>query len=658
MNEYFLPGSVPATNAPGSSATIRAEFASVAAAFDKLPVMAGNANEFVLINPTGTGLMTSGFMATDLVTLAGAQPLTNKTLSWAGNTWVGFGTAATKVAGTGPGQVLLLAEDNKLPAMDGSNLTDLNVEALGVVPVSHGGTGADTIEAAKSALGVDLKADANNAVLSGAPVCPTPTEGDSSAKIANTFFVNQAVAIAGGLTPSNNVPVMNGVGAPGVAIQASRSDHVHPSDTTRAPLVSPAFTGNPTAPTPALGDSDTSIATTAFVAAAVAAGGGVSLSSTTPVMDGVAAAGVAIAAARGDHAHPTDTSRAPTSAGTAAGTSFTPAGAIAATNVQAALAELDTEKAPLASPAFTGNPTAPTPLTTDNDTSIATTAYVQAVVAAQPAGMSPSNDVPLIDGVASAGNSVTGARSNHVHPTDTSRASATTLTSHTGNTSNPHSTTKAQIGLGNVDDTSDAVKNAAVVTLTNKTLDALNCKWGAVTGLLKATAGVLSAATAGTDYLAPGGSLGTPSGGNLANCTFPTLNQNTNGTAGNLSGTPTLPNGTAAVTQTAGDNTTKLATTAYVATAVASGGGVTSVNGAAGSISAAQIAAAATAGYGYTPASSALPVLSNAITGISNAVDGQSATGVPGSDVCLVTRANGTTFYVQTNILTNDGAVG
>lgn len=44
----------------------------------------------------------------------------------------------------------------------------------------------------------------------------------------------------------------------------------------------------------------------------------------------------------------------------------------------------------------------------------------------------------------------------------------------------------------------------------------------------------------------------------------PTLNQNTTGTAANLSGTPTVPNGTAATTQSPGDNTTKLATTAYV----------------------------------------------------------------------------------------------
>jgi hypothetical protein len=72
-----------------------------------------------------------------------------------------------------------------------------------------------------------------------------------------------------------------------------------------APLDSPHFVGNPTAPTPSPGDNDTSLATTAFVTASVAG------------------------------------------------------------------------LAPLNSPAFTGNPVAPTPAGGDNDTSIATTAWVQ-----------------------------------------------------------------------------------------------------------------------------------------------------------------------------------------------------------------------------------------------------------------------------------------
>ena len=46
-----------------------------------------------------------------------------------------------------------------------------------------------------------------------------------------------------------------------------------------------------------------------------------------------------------------------------------PAGGIASINVQGALYELDNEKANLASPNFTGAPTAPTPPVNDNDTS-------------------------------------------------------------------------------------------------------------------------------------------------------------------------------------------------------------------------------------------------------------------------------------------------
>jgi len=49
------------------------------------------------------------------------------------------------------------------------------------------------------------------------------------------------------------------------------------------------------------------------------------------------------------------------------------------------------------------------------------------------------------------------------------KADASALTAHTGNTSNPHSVTKAQIGLGNVDNTSDA--NKPISTATQTALD-------------------------------------------------------------------------------------------------------------------------------------------------------------------------------------------
>ena len=84
--------------------------------------------------------------------------------------------------------------------------------------------------------------------------------------------------------------------------------------------------------------------------------------------------------------------------------------------------------------------------------------------------------------------------------------------------------------------------------------------------------------------------LGTPSSGDLANCTFPTLNQDTTGNAATatkiasitnsnivqLTDTQTLTNKTLtdceANTQTVGDNTTKVATTAFVQANSGSGG--------------------------------------------------------------------------------------
>lgn len=59
----------------------------------------------------------------------------------------------------------------------------------------------------------------------------------------------------------------------------------------------------------------------------------------------------------------------------------TPAGGIAATTAQAAINELDTEKAPIVSPTFTGTPAAPTAAQGTNTTQLASTAFVQTEVA-------------------------------------------------------------------------------------------------------------------------------------------------------------------------------------------------------------------------------------------------------------------------------------
>jgi hypothetical protein len=105
---------------------------------------------------------------------------------------------------------------------------------------------------------------------------------------------------------------------------------------TPAPIDSPTFTGDPKAPTPSTGDNDTSIATTAFVK-----GQNYITALTAPVTS-----------------------------------VFTRTGAVAAISGDYSVGQV-TGAAPLASPTFTGDPQAPTPPLSDDDTSIATTAFVK-----------------------------------------------------------------------------------------------------------------------------------------------------------------------------------------------------------------------------------------------------------------------------------------
>lgn len=76
-------------------------------------------------------------------------------------------------------------------------------------------------------------------------------------------------------------------------------------------------------------------------------------------------------------AHVTD----PSAAHAASAIAYAGSSGLAATDVEAALDELDTEKASLDSPVFLGNPRGPTASPGDNDTSLATTAFVAAAIA-------------------------------------------------------------------------------------------------------------------------------------------------------------------------------------------------------------------------------------------------------------------------------------
>jgi hypothetical protein len=195
---------------------------------------------------------------------------------------------------------------------------------------THASAGSDPITISESqvtSLVSDLAAKAPllSPTLTGTPAAPTAAVDTNTTQIATTAFVLAQASSSG-----DGTPAMNGAAARGTSTHFARADHVHPTDTSRAPLASPtltgtpaaptaaggtnttqiattafvqgelaakaplaspALTGNPTAPTPATGDNDTSIATTAFVQAAlpiikagsaVAAGGETSLSVNVP----------------------------------------------------------------------------------------------------------------------------------------------------------------------------------------------------------------------------------------------------------------------------------------------------------------------------------------------------------------------------------------
>ena len=84
------------------------------------------------------------------------------------------------------------------------------------------------------------------------------------------FWGNIKSAIqASVVSKSSTTPAMDGSASTGSESAYAAGDHVHPTDTSRAPLASPAFTGTPTAPTASSGTNTTQIATTAFVQDAV-----------------------------------------------------------------------------------------------------------------------------------------------------------------------------------------------------------------------------------------------------------------------------------------------------------------------------------------------------------------------------------------------------
>lgn len=263
-----------------------------------------------------------------------------------------------------------------------------------------------------------------------APDLPGGSGGIDEAPLTGLQYARQSAAWSAVVLPASDWASITGK-----PTTFAPSAHTHPeSEVTnlvadlaaKAPLASPALSGDPTAPTPALADSDTSIATTAFVKGqgyitaapldglaygrqsgawvqvvnqSTYAAKMTALDNTNTTVSGQ----ITTLQGQTSDLYATRIADAPNDGSlwgrknaawaaiiyptpdwttiTGKPATFPPTLPIAQSGVTNLVADLAL-KATLASPTFTGNPLAPTPTAGDNDTSIATTAFVTAAITA------------------------------------------------------------------------------------------------------------------------------------------------------------------------------------------------------------------------------------------------------------------------------------
>ena len=145
-----------------------------------------------------------------------------------------------------------MAINNRTSSRDYAKPNVANLLSEDVVRLSEALDSIDTDVAA-----LQSKAPLASPALTGTPSAPTAAIDTNTTQVATTAFVLGQASAAN--------PVINGTAAVGSSSRYARADHIHPTDTTRAPVASPTFTGTPAAPTPAADTNTTQLATTAFV---------------------------------------------------------------------------------------------------------------------------------------------------------------------------------------------------------------------------------------------------------------------------------------------------------------------------------------------------------------------------------------------------------
>lgn len=273
-------------------------------------------------------------------------------------------------------------------AADSTNTTQVATTAYVTTAISNLINGApeslNTLNELAAALGDDAsisttltnsiatKAPIDAPTFTGIPTAPTAAAGINTTQIATTAFVATAITNLVDGAPAA-LDTLNEIAA-ALGDDSALETTLTNSIATKAPLASPALTGVPTAPTASSGTNSTQIATTAFVSGEIADFATTSYV-TTAVSNLIDTAPATLdtlnelAAAIGDDA-----------------------------NFSTTITNTIATKAPLADPALTGVPTAPTASAGTTTTQIATTAFVGAAIPTNTITVTAAGGAYYLDG--------------------------------------------------------------------------------------------------------------------------------------------------------------------------------------------------------------------------------------------------------------------
>ena len=221
-------------------------------------------------------------------TINGNKTFSNATSTFGSSTATGtIGLASgatisgsTKTLNIGTGGVAGSTTLTTIGPVLGASTTSIgNTTAASTLNLANGATttgltktvtlGTSGLAGSTTNITIGSAAGTSTTTLNGTTNGVTAAADTNSVALATTAYV---VGQAGSATP-----LVDGTAAVGTSLRYARQDHVHPTDTSRAALNSPAFTGTPSLPTgttavtQTAGTNNTTLATTAFVTAAVPA---------------------------------------------------------------------------------------------------------------------------------------------------------------------------------------------------------------------------------------------------------------------------------------------------------------------------------------------------------------------------------------------------